>query len=306
MKALARRLRRWMALELEARANAQLVLLGALHARRVRTLPYPPRCDPPSERLRECQFTVFSQWGEDGILQYLLHNVRVAHRTFVEFGVEDYREANTRFLLVHDNWQGLVMDSSAAHIERIRRDDIHWRHDLQARTAHVTRENIDSLLSEAGFDSDLGLLSIDIDGNDYWIWDAITSVRPRIVVCEYNSVFGRDAVTIPYDAGFRRHVAQHSGLYFGASLAALDHLARGKGYVLAGCDTSGTNAFFVRGDLAVPGLAVDAGAAYVEGHIRESRDVQGKLTFVRGPDRRALIAHLPVVDVMTGKLRPLG
>ena len=71
MKALARRLRRWMALELEARANAQLVLLGALHARRVRTLPYPPRCDPPSERLRECQFTVFSQWGEDGIREFL-------------------------------------------------------------------------------------------------------------------------------------------------------------------------------------------------------------------------------------------
>jgi len=127
---------------------------------------------------------VFSQRGEDGILQYLLHNVPVAHRTFVEFGVEDYREANTRFLLVHDDWQGLVMDSSPANIERIRRDDIHWRHDLQTRVANVTQENINRLLSDAGFDPDLGLLSIDIDGNDYLVCDAIGGVRPRIVACQ--------------------------------------------------------------------------------------------------------------------------
>jgi hypothetical protein len=296
-----------MTAELDARADKQLVLLGGLHAHRVRALPFPPTpCGPASERLRDCEFSVFSQWGEDGILQYLVHHVPIAHRTFIEFGVEDYHEANTRFLLVHDDWQGLVMDSSSANVERIRRDAVHWQHDLQARAAFVTRENIEALLSGAGFDPDLGVLSIDIDGNDYWVWEAITSVRPRVVACEYNPTFGRDVVTIPYDAAFSRYAAHHSGLYYGASLAALEHLGRRKGYVLVGCNTSGTNAFFVRDDLAPPGLAIEAGAACVESNVRQSRDPEGRLTFVRGSAKRALIAHLAVVDVETGAVRLLG
>jgi hypothetical protein len=262
--------------------------------------------DRPSERLSGCEFKVFSQRGEDGIIQYLVHNVPLRNRTFVEFGVEDYREANTRFLLIHDDWQGLVMDASPKNIETIRRDDIHWQHDLQARSAYVTRENINSLLSASGFDPDIGLLSIDIDGNDYWVWEAIEAMHPRLIICEYNAVFGCDPATIPYHPGFQRHAAHHSGLYFGASLAALAHVGREKGYVLLGCDSSGSNAFFVRSDLASSGVGMDAGAAYVHSHVRQSRDPRGKLTFERGTDRRAIIAHLPVVDVSSGETRQLG
>ena len=172
-------------------------------------------------------------------MQYLVHHLPIAHRTFVEFGVEDYRESNTRFLLVHEDWQGLVMDGSAEFIAGRRRDEIHWRHDLQAIAAFVTRENIDGLLRDSGFDPDLGLLSIDIEGNDWWVWEAITAVRPRIVVCEYNAIFGHDPVTTPYDPAFRRMAAHHSGLYFGASLSALEHLAHRKGYVLPAATRAG-------------------------------------------------------------------
>ena len=117
--------------------------------------------------LRESEFRTFSQWGEDGIIQRLIRTVPIERRLFVEFGVQDYSEANTRFLLLHDNWSGLVMDGDEANIESIRRSDLFWRHNLKAHRAFITRENIDELLRANGVEGDIGLLSIDIDGNDY-------------------------------------------------------------------------------------------------------------------------------------------
>jgi len=311
MKTLLRgalmKLRRSMTADLEARAQDALVLLGQLQVQRIRALPFPPPAgEPVRERLWPCEFKAFSQGGEDGILQYLIHNLPIRHRTFIEFGVEDYRESNTRFLLIHDDWQGFVMDGSERHIAAIRRDDLSWRHDLQARAAFVTRESIDALLAGAGFDPDVGLLSIDIDGNDYWVWEAITCIRPRLVVCEYNGLFGLDPVSIPYDPAFRRTAAHHSNLYFGASVTALGQLAAAKGYVFVGANRAGCNAFFVRADLAPAGLGITPAQGYVEGFARQSRDERGALTFSRGDERCRLIAHLPVVDVTRGRTRPLG
>ena len=100
--------------------------------------------------------------------------------------------------------------------------------------------------------------------------------------------------------------AHSSGLYFGASLSALEHLSQKKGYVLVGCESSCSNAFFVRADLAVQGLGISSSDAYIESNVRQSRDARGVLTFARGAARRRLIAHLPVVDVVTGRTRPLG
>ena len=183
------------------------------------------------------EYGVFSQWGEDGLIAHLVSRVPIEHRTFVEFGVEDYREANTRFLLMTQNWRGLVLDGSDAHIRAIRADDVSWRYDLDARCAFVTRDNINGLLRDAGFTGDLGLLSIDIDGNDYWVWEAIDAVSPRIVVAEYNSLFGaRHAVTVPYDEAFVRGRKHHSNLYYGASIAALARLGAAKGYSLVGSE----------------------------------------------------------------------
>jgi hypothetical protein len=99
--------------------------------------------------LREAEFKVFSQFGDDGILQYLIHRFVPLPDSFVEFGVENYRESNTRFLLLNDNWRGLVIDSSEQSIAYIRQDDIYWRHTLIARSAFVTRDNINDLLREA-------------------------------------------------------------------------------------------------------------------------------------------------------------
>jgi hypothetical protein len=120
--------------------------------------------------VRQAEFRVFSQWGEDGIIQYLVARVPIQRRVFVEFGVENYAESNTRFLLLKDQWSGLVIDGSPEHIDYIRRDPIYWATSLKAECAFVTKDNINALLTGNGIAGDIGLLSVDIDGNDYWIW----------------------------------------------------------------------------------------------------------------------------------------
>ncbi|MBC7804130.1 MAG: hypothetical protein H7Y16_09670 [Candidatus Parcubacteria bacterium] len=282
------------------RQHDLVALVGQLHAARVRALP-------DRSPLAAAEFKAFSQWGEDGILQYLVDKVPLSTRWFVEFGVEDYFEANTRFLLVNDNWAGMVLDGSESNIAAIRRDELSWRHQLDARHCFVTRDNIDGLIRSAAPDEDIGLLSVDIDGNDYWVWQAIRSVRPRIVVVEYNSVFGPELeVTIPYLEDFQRLQAHHSTLYWGASLAALCRLAAAKGYDFVGSNSAGNNAFFVRSDLSQRLRKLSPAEGYVESRFRESKSPSGELTFAGGIDRIRLIAHLPVVDVSSDRTAPLG
>ena len=275
-------------------AEATLLLLGKEMSWRVASLP-------PNTDFRKVGFKVFSQWDEDGIIQYLINKIPIENRTFIEFGVENYEESNTRFLLLNNHWQGLVLDASSADIRYIQTDRIYWEFDLQAKCTWITRVNINSLLAEAGFSDDVGLLSIDIDGNEYWIWEAIQSIRPRIVIVEYSSLFGLQPISIPYKENFDRTVAHHSTLYYGCSLAALSHLAKKKGYLLLGSNIWGHNAFFVRSDVAGAFKGLDPKEAYVYSKFRESRDRAGRPSYVRGQDRIKLIEHLPVVNVVTGQ-----
>lgn len=190
---------------------------------------------------------MFSQFGDDGIIQYLEHVLGIgpAHKVFIEFGVQDYTESNTRFLLLSDNWRGLVLDGSRAHVDCVRCDPISWRHDLTAAHAWIDRDNINDLIAIHGCAGEIGLLSIDLDGNDYWVWEAIRVVDPIIVVAEYNAVFGsRHAVTVAYDPQFDRTKAHDSNLYWGALLPALHFLAAKKGYAFVGTNSAGNNAYF--------------------------------------------------------------
>ena len=257
--------------------------------------------------LADVEFRVFSQWGEDGILDWLIERLAIERKTFVEFGVGTYRESNTRFLLVHRNWRGAALDSDPRNIEIVRNDPIYWRNDLTANAAFVTRDNIDDLIEHTGISGEIGLLSIDIDGNDYWVWERIGVVQPILVACEYNSVFGDTApITVPYDAAFDRERAHASHLYFGASIAALQHLGKEKGYRFVGTNSAGNNAFFVRNDYA-PRL--DGRIASTEPAVsryRESRAATGRLSHARGMQRFALIREMPVVDVTNGRTVTLG
>jgi hypothetical protein len=265
------------------------------------------RARGPLPRLADAEFKVFSQFGDDGIIQYLAGVLAPLDPRFIEFGVQDYTESNTRFLLQNDNWRGLVLDGSAEHMEHVRRQPYHWRHDLTAVSAFVDRGNVNALFREHGFEGEIGLLSVDIDGNDYWVWEAIDAVRPTVVVCEYNAVFGPSrAVSIPYDPRFDRTRAHHSNLYWGASLGALCALADRKGLAFVGANSAGNNAYFVRRDRLGPLRPLRSEEGFVDSRFRESRDERGRLTFLSGEDRRRAIAHLPLVDVETGATVRVG
>jgi hypothetical protein len=257
------------------------------------------------QSLHDAEFKVFSQFGEDGIIQYLTDTLITndQERVFIEFGVENYLESNTRFLLVNNNWRGLVLDGSATHIASIQAQDFYWRHDLTAVHAWISCENINEIIANAGFAGQIGLLSVDIDGNDYWVWQAIEVVSPIIVVIEWNSIFGPDAaVTVPYDPAFCRSQAHYSHLYYGASIAALEQLGRQKGYSLIGSNSTGHNLFFVRNDRVGALRALTAKEAYVESKIRESRDEQGKLSYLSGGARLKEIKDMHVVAVASNEL----
>jgi hypothetical protein len=257
--------------------------------------------------LADAEFRVTSQYGDDGIIEWIVQRLPGIHPSFVEFGVETFAEANMRFLLRNRNWRGLVMDGSRAAMQLLRSQTIHWMHDLVAVDAFVTVENINYLIVDNGFGGELGVLSIDIDGNDYWVLDAISCVHPAVIVAEINGAFGDlHAVTVPYDPAFERMTQHHSGQYFGASVRAMIDLCADKGYTFLGTNSAGVNAFFVRNDVAAPLVeAIDEIRAWPSQH-RDSRDAMGQLTYERGLARTALIEHLPVVDVGSGETRTLA
>jgi hypothetical protein len=251
--------------------------------------------------IQEAEYKVYSQFGDDGIIQYLIHNTKIKNPLFIEFGVENYIEANTRYLLINNNWTGLVIDCNQKHIEYIKRDDIYWKYDLTAIHAFVTKDNINSIIAENGYAGEIGLISIDIDGNDYWVWDSINVVEPVIVVIEYNSEFGFEhAVTIPYDPQFDRTKAHYSNLYFGASLKALCQLADRKGYYFVGSNSNGCNAYFVRKENVGLLKPLQPEEGYVEAKFRQARDHQGNLTYIPKHDRINLINSLDVININSG------
>lgn len=251
----------------------------------------------PGTSVRE--FKVFSQSGEDGVIQWLIHNIPIQSKRFIEFGVQNYTESNTRFLLMHDNWSGLIMDGSQENMDYVKQDNICWMHDLKPVPAFITAENINTLIRDNGFDGEVGILSIDIDGNDYWVWKAISCVQADIVICEYNSRFGSErAVTIPYDPNFYRTEAHSSNLYFGASIHALTLLGQQKGYALVYGNEIGSNLFFIRRELlndVVYEKTVEE--CYVRAKYRQARDPQGKLMLLSIEDEEKLLEGLSLVDV---------
>jgi hypothetical protein len=172
----------------------------------------------------------YSQNGEDGIIEAIFAMIGTTNRYFVEFGVEDGLESNTRYLWKHCGWTGLLMDGCHEDLTR----NLHQE--------FITAENIEDLFRKYNVPEHFDLLSIDIDGNDYWVWKAITHYRPRVVIVEYNAhIPPEESKAIPYNPNFRWDKTD----YYGASLGALRSLGEAKGYLLVGTDRCGVNAFFV-------------------------------------------------------------
>jgi hypothetical protein len=283
--------------QLKTKLESQAILTGRLIAQLNKS-----REKEILGNIQLAEFKVFSQWGDDGIIQFLISYLDIPPQAekFVEFGVENYTEANTRFLLINNNWQGLIMDGSVQNMSEVKQDNIYWRYQLQAKPAFVTKENINDLLKESGMTGEIGLLHIDIDGNDYFVWQAIEICSPIIVIVEYNSVFGYDKPwSIPYNKDFVRTKAHYSNLYWGSSLLSLCDLAGEKGYDFIGCNSNGNNAFFVRSDKRKELKPLTAAQGFVNSKFRESRNRQGQLTFLAGPDRLQAIKGMEIYNTRT-------
>lgn len=190
----------------------------------------------PIADLTRYERRIGSQNGEDGILEAIFAVIGTTNKYLVEFGSGNLSECNTVYLARWKGWAGLWMD--AQYVDPLGR--VHQE--------CVTAENVQALFQKYQVPSAFDLLSIDIDGNDYWVWNAIVDYHPRVVVIEYNATIPpAESKTIPYDPNYRWDGSTN---YFGASLLALTHLGDQKGYTLVGCDASGTNAFFVKQELA--------------------------------------------------------
>ena len=222
------------------------------------SLPYP-------ERLIAQRFRISSQNQEDGLTLALLHEAGPTTRRFIEIGC-GLSGGNSAFLAREWGWSGLMVDGHREHMVQVGRRFP----TVTAVAAWITRENVNELIAEHGHAGEVDLFSLDLDGNDYWIWEAVTVSSPRVLIMEYNSMFGPDrAVTIPYDSTFDRH-RHHSMMYYGASLAALTRLNARKGYRLVAVEPAGVNAFFLRNDLAPHVPACDPARAY---RVLEKYDV---------------------------------
>lgn len=194
--------------------------------------------------LRNFEKKIYSQNGEDGIIEEIFNRIGTTNKYYVEFGIENGRECNTRYLLEEKSWTGLWMDGSADNCASAR--ELSSKFGAKVLNTFITAENIESLLHQENVPSEMDLLSVDIDGNDFWIWKAITSFRPRLFIIEYNASY---PPPIHWIMTYKADHMFDGTRNFGASLTALVELGRAKGYTLIACDKVGVNAFFLRDDL---------------------------------------------------------
>ena len=217
-----------------------------------------------------------SQSNEAEILEGLIANYAIPE-SFVEFGFGAC-EFNCARLL--DRFEGLLIDGDHANVRYARKILRNTR--VSCLHQWITLDTL-GVVEDFTRGHGLGILSVDVDGNDFWFLRKLIPMQPAVIVCEFNRAFGDRLISVPYDEHFERFEKHASGLYFGASLAAIDHLCRSQGYVLKAISSNGINAFFVRGDLLPVGdLPID------------SLGVAGSTP---GSDRFAEVAALPFVDV---------
>jgi hypothetical protein len=213
--------------------------------------------------LKDTGYSVFTQFEEDGMLVFLFAVLGTTNKTFIEIGSDDGVNSNAANLILNFGWNGLFIDGNERSVRRGRhfygKYPTHWAWPPKFVCTKVTRENINSVIEAAGFSGEVDLLCIDIDGNDYWIWEALEVVRPRVVMIETHVEFGYHNIVVPYDPDYF-YPGKHKD-YHGASPVAMNRLAGKKGYRLVGANAYGFNTIYVRNDLAkelLPEVSVES------------------------------------------------
>lgn len=216
---------------------------------------WPPASLEGMPGLDRYEYSWLSQNGEDGVIRHLFDNIGYESRWFVEFGF-GVVQCNCLRLMMHEDFSGLLMDGSGENVDFF--NDAARKLGLdrvKAVQAFITRSNLQELISANDVPREIDFLSLDVDGNDYWFWEELECVSPRVACIEYNAGIGPDlSLTVPYADDFERYERHPGGFFHGASLTALESLGRRKGYYLIGCDMTGTNAFFLRDDVRIDGV----------------------------------------------------
>jgi len=276
--------------------NRKLILIGNSHILNFRN-KY-----ENIKNLNELDYKVFSQNGEDGIIDYLLYNLKIENPKFIEIGVEDYNEANTRFLFETTNGKGLIIDCIDGFEEKVKKNIILWKGDLKIFKEFITSKNIINVLEKFDFLKKIDLFSLDVDGIDYWIIKNLPAKFSKVVVLEYNSNFGPDLeITVPNIEKFNRTKYHYSNLCFGASIKALVKLMKSKGFTFVGTNKSCVNAFFVVDD-ELDKINIDLPnyenlTKYTNSNIRESRSNDGDLNYLSGVNKLKEISECEVIDL---------
>ena len=255
--------------------------------------------------LDQAYFKVFSQDTEDGIIQLLLKTLNINDIKFVEIGTQDYSESNTRYLFETKRCEGLIIDPFPNLKKKIKSILRIWKNTLNIHNDYTNSNNIVEILKKYSFDKNIDLFSLDIDGIDYWVLDAIPSKISKIFVVEYNPYYGPNLeISAPNIDKFDRFKYHSTGFCWGASLKAIINLMHKKGYTFVGTNRLNVNSFFILNDLVkhlrvkIPDTKNLSKYTNVKFNIMKS----SKNKFASISDVRDKIGDIEVFDIKQKKL----
>jgi hypothetical protein len=254
------------------------------------------------KNLQEVEYKIFSQTGEDGIIDFLLTKSNILNCKFVEIGVGDYSEANTRYIYEKSFSEGLIVDIESNLKEKISKNINLWKGLLHIENIEIDSENINNVLEKYNLNGDLDLFSIDIDGIDYWVVENLRPQISKLFVMEYNPTFGHSLeITIPKIKNFNRFKLHYSGCYYGSSLKAILRLMDRKGYDFLGTNKLNFNAFFALKNISYKFENLKKNLNSLEDYslikIRDSKNKDGELDFLDKKERLMQMKNLEVIDV---------
>jgi hypothetical protein len=260
--------------------------------------------------LWDSEVKVYSQFGEDGIIDYLCERLGISKPKMLEIGAGNFTECNSRWLSEFRNASVYCVDGRKDLRIGIRNSQLLWKTHLYFKVDWITPENIQGVIDAARHDlSGIDVFSLDLDGNDYWILKNANLKDIKIVIVEYNPLFGHsEEVTIPRNDSFDRSTAHHSWLYYGASLRAFMALLATKDFDFVGTNRVGNNAFFVHNEhrQKIPLVIQSDYSIYTYWPIRDSRSVSGNLSYLSGRKRIEIMEDMPLLDLVSNNIIRVG
>jgi hypothetical protein len=263
-----------------------------------------------SNNLWDYEVRVYSQWGEDGILDYLTQKLNIFKPKILEIGVGDFTECNSRALVEYKNASAYLVDINETLETAINSSELNWKTHLRTETIWVRPTNINKIVENAkNFMNGIDIISLDIDGIDYWVMESMSIPEDvKIIIVEYNPIFGSQfELTVPLLDNFDRSKEHFSHLYFGCSLKAWITLFKNRQFEFIGSNRVGNNAFFINKEFsdALTVSSFNNLDIYTDWRIRESRDISGKLNYLSGNERLKEIFEVPIFELKTKSVKRL-